>query len=425
MNKARDISFVICIFLSLSAIPLGYIDLYYYYLVIIVMFPALALKHKTLESNLIIILCYLFILGILNVLWKNNELFQFVKVFVSIFIYYWFFFLIIRDAQFDLLSLFKLYYKYAVVTAVIGLIQFFSFLIGFKPGYNYSWLGLRIIGTAELAGTNLYPVHSILGEPAAFAILISPAIYIAVSQLSGQKSLINFGKKWQAIVVLIAYLLTQSSTGYVLLLIVLVLVNFKKINFLKLSLVAALIPLVTFALYTVSPKFSDRLDSSVGLITGSIVMDAVEKGERTNGSSLVLFNHFIIAKANVSDHPFGTGLGSHHVAFAKYNTLQTWFTGYGPDSIVLNIHDANSLFSRILSEIGYLGIICTFIFIYRHFLRTGPYHVIVINHASLTIILASFLRGGPYFNFGLPFFVYCYYYSSKFLKQNQIKQHTP
>jgi hypothetical protein len=414
MNKVRDISFVICIFLSLSAISLGFIDLYYYYIVIILVFPLLVLKHKTIETALIIILSYLLIFGILNVLLENNDLFSFAKVFVSILVYYWFFYLIIRDAEFDILHLFKLYYKYAVVTSIIGLIQFFSYMVGFKVGYNYSWLGLRNIGAAEFAGSKLYAVHSILGEPAAFAILISPAIYIAVSRIWFEKSNSFFGKKWQAVVVISAYLLTQSSTGYMVLLVVALLVNFQKINFLKLSIVAILIPLLALVLYAVSPKFKDRLNSSIGLISGNIVIDAVQNIESTNASSLILFNHFIVAKSNALDHPFGTGLGSHHVAFARYNTLQTWFTGYGPSSAVLNLHDANSLFSRILSEAGYIGIICSLIFAYRYFLRTGPHHLIVINHASLVIILSAFLRGGPYFAFGLPFFIYCYYYTSKF-----------
>jgi hypothetical protein len=414
MNKIRDISFVICIFLSLSAIPLGFIDLYYYYLVIILVFPLLVLKHKTIESGLTAILSYLLLFGTVHVLLGNNDLFSFAKVFISILVSYWFFYLIIRDAEFDFLYLFKLYYRYAFFTALIGLVQFLSFIIGFKFGYNYSWLGLRNIGATEFAGSRFYSVHSILGEPAAFAILISPAVYIAVSRLWIGKSDEEFGKKWHAIVIVIAYLLTQSSTGYMILLAVVLLINFQKINFMKVSLAVILLPLMILALYTVSPKFKDRLDDSIGLISGKIVFDVVNNENSANGSSLILFNHFIIAKSNALDHPFGTGLGSHHVAFARYNSLQTWFTGYGPFAAILNLHDANSLFSRILSEIGYVGVVCALLFIYRYFIRSGPEHLLLINHASLVILLAALLRGGPYFTLGLPFFLYCYYYTSRF-----------
>lgn len=422
MSKIRDISFITCIFLSLAGIPLGFIDLYYYYIIVTLFFPILVWRHKMLERNLMFVLSYLCISGTLQVIFGNNDMFSFLKVLTSIFVYFWLFFLIIRDTNYDLVLLFKLYYKYSVITALIGMVQFLSFLIGFVPGYNYSWLGLRNIAASELAGLKVYPVHSILGEPAAFAVVMAPAMYIAISQLFGEKYDENYGKKWWSYIIISSYLLTQSSTGYITVLIIFILINLRKINFLRLAAFATLIPLIGVSLYIISPKFSDRLDSSIGLITGNIIADAAQKGQQTNGSSLVLFNHFLIAKSNAYDHPFGTGLGSHHVAFTRYNTLKTWFTGYGPGAIILNIHDANSLFSRILSETGYLGIVCTFLFIGRHFLRTGKYEFTIINHASLIIILASLLRGGPYFNFGLPFFIYCYYFSSIFSKKDENKK---
>lgn len=224
--------------------------------------------------------------------------------------------------------------------------------------------------------------------------------------------------KSQAFLILSSFILTQSSTGFFALFIALVLINLHRINFIKVIFGFITLTSLFITLYFVSIKFKERLDSSIGLLTGEIVADAVQ-GNSTNGSSLILFNHFIIAKKNASAHPFGTGLGSHHIAFKKYNTLKAWFTGFGPGSMELNINDANSLFSRILSEMGYVGIFLSIIFIVKYFIRSGAPYLIMINHSSGIAIFTALLRQGHYFILGLPFFVLCYYYSSKFVKNSK------
>lgn len=417
MNKLKDFSFVICTFLPLSGINLGFIDLYYYYIVIVIVFPLLLFKYKTIDQSIVLACIYLFFIGIFNVIGNNNDLFSFIKVFLSVLVFYWLFYLIIKGSDFDLKYLFKLYYKWSIVTAYIGIIQFFFFLIGFEYGYNYEWIGLRNIGLGELGGTAVYPVHSVLGEPAAFASVMAPAVYMALYTIWNKNSNIHTGSSLHAMVIITSYILTQSSTGYVTLLMAILLINLKRINFLKLSLGIIALPALVITLYSVSPKFQDRLDSSINLLTGKIIIDAVQNSDKANGSSLILFNHFIISKRNALDHPFGTGLGSHHIAFQRYNTLQSWFTGYGEGSIILNLHDANSLLNRILSELGIAGVIFTIIFMIKYFIRNDDSYYSLINQASLIVIFANLLRGGSYFIFGFPFFILCYYYSHKFYSE--------
>ena len=224
-------------------------------------------------------------------------------------------------------------------------------------------------------------------------------------------------KKYEVFAILLAYFLTQSSTGYITIFFALILINSKQINFKKAFLIISLTPVLLFSLYTLSTKFQDRLDSSIGLLTGKIILDSSNPTNEANGSSLILFNHFIVAQKNASAHWFGTGPGSHHLAFERYNTLRIHYTGYGKNGIVLNLHDASSLFNRILSEFGYIGVLLVFIFIYKNFIKSGSNYLQLINHSSLVMLFIMLLRGGHYFLFALPFFILNYYYSCQFNKQ--------
>lgn len=418
MDKLIKATFVICIFLALQSIRLGFLDFYYYYLLIFITLPYLVYTYRTMDKWLLIVLLYLSSISTLNILLGNNDFLSFSKSLVGITLAYWFYSLVIKHANYRIDKLMRIYYYFAYWAAIIGLVQFVSFLIGFRYGYDLSWLGLRVMTASDLGTGRFYPIHSIAGEPAAFGFMMAPAVYIAVARVSGSE--IGFGTRHVAIVILLALVLTQSSASYFALLVSIVLVSLNKINVKRIFISAFGLILSIFILYSISPKFHDRLDSSIQLMTGSVVLDAANTSN-SNGSSLILFNHLIIAIRNASDHPFGTGLGSHHLAFERYNTLRLWITGYGKDAVALNIHDASSLFNRIISEMGYVGLFFTTWFIIKNFLKSDTENklMVIVNHASLLSILSALLRSGHYFVLGLPFFILCYYYSKILSNQNE------
>lgn len=413
MTRLRNIAFIASTFFALGAISLSFVDIYYYYVTIIIVLPLLFFKYRSIDAKLLGILTFLFLFGLLNVILGNNDFQSFIKNILGISLAYLFFFLIIKDSGFDLIRLFRLYYRFAIIFAAVGVIQFLSFLVGFKYGYNYSWLGLRTYNV-EASSPYFFPVHSLTNEPSFFAFVQAPAVFIALRRLFKSEITI-FGTKSQALLIIISYPLSQSSTGYFSLLLAVVLLNLKQITVKRLIVMCIGVPSLVFCIYSFVPKFQERLDSSIALMTGQIIIEGTRTGN-ANGSSLILFNHFLIAERNAFDHPLGTGVGSHHVAFRRYNSVNAWFTGYGPDSIELNIHDASSLFNRVLSEMGFLGIFAFFYFLVTHFLRTGPDDMVLVNQASFVIICTALLRNGHYFTFGLPFFLMAYYYSYMFAK---------
>ena len=73
----------------------------------------------------------------------------------------------------------------------------------------------------------------------------------------------------------------------------------------------------------------------------------------TNNSSFVLYNNLHVAKENLLKYPvFGTGLGSHETAFKKFSLTKTLL----PYDFEFNVKDGNSLFIRLCTETGLLGL---------------------------------------------------------------------
>ena len=263
----------------------------------------------------------------------------------------------------------------------------------------------------EIVGLLVYPIHALVSEPAAFVIVQSAAMYFAIGRFVKSNSA-KIGSYADALIIISTFILSLSSTGYFALIIILLLLFSKQLNYKRILTGCIVLPGMIFLLYTSVPKFQERFNTMFLLMAGRIYVDATY-GEDAAGSSLILVNHFLIAKENAENHFLGTGLGSHHVAFRRYNKLEAWFTGYGPHSMLLNENDASSLFNRILSEMGYIGVLAVLIFLFKFYNKKESIPWISINHASLVVILTVLLRGGHYFILGLPFFILSYYYSSK------------
>ena len=87
--------------------------------------------------------------------------------------------------------------------------------------------------------------------------------------------------------------------------------------------------------------------------------------QNTNNSSFVLYNNLHIAKESLLKNPiFGTGLGSHETAFKKF-TLTKSLIQY---DFEFNVKDGNSLFIRLCTETGLLGLSFVILIIIRGFI---------------------------------------------------------
>ena len=377
-------------------------EFYLGYLIYLVLLPVLMFRYG-ISRQLFFILGILFVTGILNILMGNHTFPLFLKVFTGFTLSYLFYYYVILEFDFDLEKLFTWYLKGSYFVALIGLVQFISFQIGFTPGYDYSWI-LNKWGVVR-GGNFGIRVNSIFGEPTYLASTLSAAFFVSLHNLFRKES---FGiNKFKSTIIAIVYILSFSGLGQtgVFLALILLAINFGFIRYIIIAVPAGII-LFNF-LYNNVNEFKDRYDSTVGLFTGREQF----KIGKTHGSSFILYNNYRVAMKNFSSNfLFGTGIGSHPVAFKKYSLAKDFkIKGFNSNSA-----DANSMLLRLISETGLFGV-CIFLFIImkcyvsRDSLEDTSHWL--ISNAILVMILLNLFRQGHYFLNGFPFFVLLYIYN--------------
>jgi hypothetical protein len=318
---------------------------------------------------------------------------------------YLFYFYVLQRFDFDVHVVFKAYLNGAFIVSVIGLIQFISYIVNFRYGYDFRWTGM-FNKWGVIAGGNLgIRINSIFGEPSTFAAVIAPAMFVSMYNLFSSKV---YGiSRVKGIIILFVYLFTFSSLGYIGIFVALILLM---INFGFARFIILFVPLAIggwIYLYNSVPDFRYRWDSTIMIFETGIVDIRAE-----HGSSIVFYNNFVVATENFQrNFLFGTGLGSHPVAFEKYSITKDIET-FG---FANNTADANSMLLRILSEIGLIGIVAVILFLRRGYLGRDPANpdqeYWIVSCACLCIIILYLLRQGHYFLNGFPLFVWLFYYA--------------
>ncbi|MGZ3884482.1 MAG: hypothetical protein ACXVP0_06500 [Bacteroidia bacterium] len=398
-------------------------ELYLTYLPIIILLPAFFLKYK-FPRELLYILLPLLITGMLNVVLDNNTFRNFFKIFANIAINIVFYRYVLEYYEYDVRGIFRMYMKCAFVVACLGLVQLFSSIIHFEPGFNWRmFLPLNKWGVNP--GGLGVRINSTFSEPSGFGEAIAPAFFVCIYNFVSKKEL--YITRERAAVIVIAYLLSFSSVAYlgVFLSIILLAVNFGLVRYIFIA-----VPLSIFLFniaYTNAKEFKVRIDGLNALFVKDILNKGVPKNEtksrkairiraillQIHGSSFVLYNNYYIAVENFKNNPlFGSGLGSHEFAFDKYNLNKIIGGIYE-----FNTSDANSMFLRTLSELGIMGLVFVFLFIQRYYISKNLLEeeeddYWLISNALLVLLLTQLFRQGNYTFVG--FFMYCwlYYYNS-------------
>lgn len=377
---------------------------YLHYVVFLVLLPGYFLRFGFPKAPIQLLFIPL-VMGLLQIFSGNNTYALFFKIFIGVLLSSTFYFYVLQDFQLNTTKLFSYYMRGCVWVSVLGIIQVISYLIGFVPGYDYGWL-LNKWSVVSGAGWGIR-MNSIFSEASQCAIFLGPAAFVSVHNLLEKKD--RFINKSQSLIILLALFLTTSSTGYIGLFIIglLITINYARIgNF--------IFAIVLFAglgnvIYNNVPEFQKRVDSAIGLW-----VDQNFAIENVNSSSFVLFNNYHIAIQNFIRNPIaGTGLGSHAIAFDKYSLTKQ----NGIIDITFNKSDANSMLLRLISETGLIGILFFIIFISRFYVRKPQDHLggeaWIVSNALLVIIFMYMIRQGNYFLNGFPFFMWLYYYNAK------------
>lgn len=424
INKIIVFFIYISVFVNSIVLIKDPFEFYIGYLVFLLLLPVFLMRYG-IPSILTVIFSVLLVSGIINIILGYNTAGLFLKIFTGAFFSYLFYYYVIIESKYNIEKLFQLYLKGCYIVSLIGLIQFLSFHVGFKPGYDYMWL-LNKWGYYS-GGDFGMRVNSIFGEPTYLGACVSAGMFVSLYNLIVKKP--YYLNKIKSAVILVTYILSASGLAYVafFLAIIFLLINFGLIRY-----VLVFVPILFGAFYyaynNVS-EFRERYDSTIDIFSAG----KFEIG-KTHGSSIILYNNYRVAKENFSRNwLFGTGLGSHSIAFEKYSIMKNEkIEGFNQNGA-----DASSMLLRLISETGLFGSGLMLLLTFRCFVARSqtissqiPEYYWLISGGIMIMILVNLFRQGHYFLNGFPFFVWMYYYnyvnykeylSTISTKENQVK----
>jgi hypothetical protein len=419
-------------------------EFYAPYAFIVLLLPFFILKYR-FPREVLYILIPLVLTGAINILVDNDTFGNFFKIFANIALNLIFYRYVMEYYEFDVKRVFKMYLKGCFVISIIGLIQVISYWLRFTPGYNFSsWLPLNkwVFNPGGLG----MRVNALFCEPSNFGTSIAPGFFIALySVIKKDYSMLT---RKMALVIMFAYICTFSSLAYlgIFITIVFLAINYGLVRYL---FIAIPVTIILFSIaYNNVTEFRARVDGMKALFVDDILNKEVPENEayavkvqrirrilsKVHGSSFVLYNNYYIATENFKNNPiFGSGLGSHEFAFEKYNL--NYLLG---DIYKFNTADANSMFLRVMSELGLMGIVFVFLFIFKFYVSKNlaveeDETYWVISNALLVLILIQLIRQGNYTFTGFFFYAWMYYYNSalyagyreKLNKEAELKKENP
>lgn len=409
-------NFWIVLFIYISIFISSYIffkqpfEFYIGYLIYIALLPGFIFRFG-FNRNLFFIFLILFVVGIIHVLIGSNTAAQFFKVYIGLFLSYFFYYYVVLELEYNIEQLFKWYLKGAYIAALIGVFQFISFKVGFIPGaklfYLFNKWGYATGGNFGLR------INSVFSEPTHLAAVLSAAFFVSVYNLISKEK--YYLSRFQSITIVLVYGLSLSGLGQIgiFLSFILLAISYGLVRY-----IIVLIPIVILSfnfLYNNVNEFRERLDSTFGLFINN---EEFELG-KTHGSSFILYNNYRVAMENFkSNFLFGTGIGSHPTAFEKYSIakdIKVW--GFN-----LNSADANSMLLRLISETGIFGVMIFLVIMIKCYVKRDvnylTYHWLISN-GILIMILLNLFRQGHYFLNGFPFFVILYYFNAVSYKEHK------
>ncbi len=278
-----------------------------------------------------------------------------------------------RLTDFDVNECFRNYAHTAYYVALVGLILF---------PIQFKWFDLPRL-------------QSVLREPAMFAITCLPALYYFADQWQRHR---RDGTK--LLVLGLAFALAGSSVGFLGIMFGICVFGRRYKH--GAVLIPAAVALMGIGVYAASSDFRMRLNDTA---KSSQTFDVSE----ANISTLAFVSNAYVTFQSVRDHPLvGTGVGSHKLSHEKFIGMVPGVEQW-EDTAALEIAaaDANSLFLRVLSECGILGILLVLWFIWHYRARNGQ-GVEGISQAIWVYFFVKLLRGGAYFSPEQFFFIVLY-----------------
>ena len=324
--------------------------------------------------------------------------------------------------NFEIKKIFRMYIFIAFFVAAEGLLE---------ELLNLS--GIHINEKMRVTTSGFYRIFGIMGEPYFLAVALLPAMFFVfyktviferVNSKINNYILLSF--------IAGCFIFTFSSAGILGLggLFFFYLIDKQYLSFRSWKIILLPIFILLFGLLFNNvqsewKEFNIKFTQTITAFSNNSTKK--EDIEMLNTSSFALYSNFIIAKASFNEYPLtGTGLGTHESNYKKYFSKyfdKDFIVRYG----VFNTADANSLFVRLMSETGLLGLGMFFTFLFKNALWRKGYNdpelrdYTLINQGIFIWFLVRLIRTGNYFGNGFFLFFFIYYISKKIVvkKLNQ------
>lgn len=296
------------------------------------------------------------------------------------------------------------YINIILIVCYIGIVQEFSFLIRFRPGYDFAWILIWMPYqdfSHWYTGGIFMRINSIFTEPGYLACALSPAVFLAIHKLFNSEN--KYLTKKQAILILITISLTFSSIGYIGTLFSIIL------NLKRKAILIALIALPVLVVLVLN--VGDVKSRINGLST--IVANEVSGYE--NATSLLTAVNYYVTVDNFQKKPIiGSGLDAYQFAFDK--TLKTYSFGEGLEKFIAFMpedymfkEDGGNMIFKVTVEMGIFGIILILFYYWKYRTKSGIPESIMLQKMSLVFVFTYSFRTGQYVRFELWYFIALYY----------------
>lgn len=362
-------------------------------LVIEVLLLCICIKRIKIDKNIIFFIIFLFVQSSIMIVFNNDSWSLASKQLIGISIELCFWSTIINQQNWKKLLI--LYKQGAMFAAYISILQFIFYKIGLVSWSNFGFIIKQQLSTTHGRSA------SIFSEPSAFALIVFPIVYLGLYSLLGKNRKYIIFSKYEIFVLLVGYYLSFSSVGYVGIILALfqIILEYNKLNIRNtITILGAVIAF--FLLYKYVNVFQERINDTFGVFffdTNFL---------NTNLSTQTLeINKIIALDSWKNTFGFGSGLGSHVNSYNKYigNVGLPW--NY---TLLLNKDDANSLLLRIISELGFPGLLILGIYIFKYHTKSD-FNFDFISNMCLLYIILRLLRSGHYFNYGFGMFLVLYF----------------
>lgn len=355
------------------------------------------IKKIDIEFPFVVAFLIIFIQSYICILLGNDTFPNFLKQYIGIIIsaMYW----MTCISKNNILTFIILYKKASIFTSIIAILQFIAGSLGIESLSNMSWL----IKSQQF--TTGGRSAAFLNEPSACALVLFPIFFLGLYKLFGKynKSLQGLINNREIFIVFLGYFSTFSSSGFfgaIIAIIIIVLeygVRIKQVFILLIGI------FLMGVIYTNNSFINQRVEDTLAVVDGTKPLNQVNLSTQT-----IILNKDIAFASFDNTHGLGSGLGSHPLSYNKYINNFNAF-----DIMQLNKDDANSMFLRLLSELGILGISLYIIFLYFWRYKIGKQQSTmvykVLSLMCFGYVLMRFIRYGHYFDCGYFMFIVIYY----------------